>query len=155
MASFLRVWRALGPRLPSVALVALGLAALYGASSLSFGTLREPDSGFFPKLICVALIVFAGASFATPVGPSPVDDAPEPRGALRVWVVVVALVAYALALVPVGFLLCTAALIVLLLKGMGAVPWLPSLAFAVTGAAACYGLFTRLGVPLPAGVLGF
>lgn len=155
MASFLSAWRTLGPRLPSAALVALGLAALYKASNLPFGTVREPDSGFFPSLICIALIVFAGVSLATFEAPSPAEGTPEPRGPVRVWVVVAALAAYALALVPVGFLLCTAALIVLLLKGMGAVPWLLSLALAATAAAACYGLFTRLGVPLPAGILGF
>ena len=141
--------------MPSAALVALGLAALYKGSSLPFGTVREPDSGFYPSLICVALIVFAAVSFASAEAPSPPEDAPHPRGTLRVWVVVVALGAYVWALVPVGFLLCTAALIFILLRGMGAVAWLPSLVLAVLGAAACYGLFTRLGVPLPAGILGF
>ena len=148
-------WRALSRQLPSAALVAFGLAALYKASSLPFGTVREPGSGFYPSLICVALIVFAAVSFALPEPPSPLQDTAAPRGALRVWIVVAALAAYAWALVAVGFLLCTAALIVLLLRGYGEVSWRASVSAAVLAAVACHGLFTRLGVPLPAGILGF
>jgi len=155
VASLLSARRALGRRLPSATLVVLGLAALYKASSLPFGTVRAPDSGFFPTLICIALIVFAGASLAGPEAAPASEGTPEPRGALRVWVLLAALVLYAWALTPVGFLLCTTALIVLLLRGLGDVAWLPSIACAAIASAACFGLFTRLGVPLPAGLLGF
>lgn len=148
-------WRGLGRRLPSAALVLLGLAALYNASSLSFGSLRQPDSGFYPTLVCVALIVLGVVSLATREPAAAPEPVPEPRGTLRVWLVVAALATYALALKPVGFLICTAALVVLLLKGMGGVPWRGSAVSAVLAAVACYGLFTRLGVPLPAGMLGF
>ena len=148
-------WRAFGRRLPSAALVVLGLAALYSASSLPFGTVRQPDSGFFPSLICVALIVFAAASFANPEASSQLEYTPDPRGTRRVWLVVAALAAYAWALTPVGFLLCTAALLVFLLRGIGRVSWTASAAAAAIGSIGCYGAFTRLGMPLPAGVLGF
>lgn len=148
-------WRSLAPRLPSAALCLLGLAALYKASSLPFGTVRQPDSGFFPTLACVVLIVFAGASCASADHPPSTESASQPNGALRLWAVVVALALYAWAFVAVGFLLCTAALILLLLRGVGNVPLARSALVAVVAATVCYGLFTRLGVPLPAGILGF
>jgi hypothetical protein len=148
-------WRWLAPRVPAAALMALGLAALYKASSLPFGTVREPDSGFYPILICIALVAFAGISFASPEQARPSEGDSHPRGSLRVWGIVVAMVLYVWALGAVGFLLCTAALVVLLLRGMGALPWLHSVVAAVVAAAACYALFTRLGVPLPAGILSF
>jgi hypothetical protein len=148
-------WRRLAPRLPSAALLALGLAALYKASSLPFGTVREPDSGFYPILICTALAAFAGVSFASPERPWKGESDSHPRGSLRVWGVVVAMLLYVWALGAVGFLLCTAALVLLLLRGIGALPWLHSVVAAVVAAAACYALFTRLGVPLPAGMLSF
>lgn len=148
-------WRSLAPRIPSTALCLLGFAALYKASSLPFGTVRQPDSGFFPVLTCIVLIVFAGISCAYP-GDSPSgESAARPHGALRVWAVVLAVAVYAWAFVAVGFVVCTAALIVLLLRGIGNVPLLQSAVVAVVAASACYGLFTRLGVPLPAGILGF
>jgi putative tricarboxylic transport membrane protein len=142
-------------RLPAAALIGLGLAALYHASSLPFGTVRQPDSGFYPTLVCVALIVFGGLALADPAQPSGRGEASASGGHARVWLVAAALAAYAWAITPVGFLLCTAALIVLLLRGIGGVSWLTSLAAAAIGSTACYGLFTQLGMPLPAGLLGF
>ena len=148
-------WRSLSRRLPSAALALLGVAGLYKASSLAFGSVRQPDSGFYPTLVCVALIVLGTASLATREPADAPETEPEPHGTLRVWLVVAALAVYALALKPVGFLTCTVALLLLLLKGMGGVPWRGSVVSAVLGTLACYGLFTRLGVPLPAGILGF
>ncbi|MGH8698411.1 MAG: tripartite tricarboxylate transporter TctB family protein [Burkholderiales bacterium] len=138
-------------RLPAAALIGVGLAALYAASDLSFGTVRQPGSGFFPTLVCVALIVFGGLALADPARALP---APGSGGEARIWLVVAALAAYGWALAPVGFLPCTMALLLLLLRGIGGVSWPISLAAAAVGAIACYGLFTRLGMPLPAGVLG-
>ena len=141
-------------RLPAAALVGLGLAALYEASHLPFGTMRQPDSGFYPILVCVALTVFGVCSVAEAPPPSE-EVATDSGGQARVWLVIVALAVYAWALVPVGFLLCTAALLVLLLRGIGRVPWAAAVASAALASIACYGLFTRLGLPLPAGLLGF
>lgn len=141
-------------RLPAAVLIGLGLAALYHASSLPFGTVRQPDSGFYPTLVCVALIAFGGLALLDPARPSP-DEASASGGHARVWLVVAALAAYAWAITPVGFLPCTAALLVLLLRGIGGVSWPITLTAAAVGSAACYALFTQLGMPLPAGVLGF
>ena len=154
MASEVTGWRALVPRLPSLALIALGVAALYEASSLTLGTARQPDSGFYPTLICVLIIVFGILALADPPPPRREQAAGGARAHGRVWLVVVALVAYALALTPVGFVLCTAALLVLLLRGIGGISWVGSLVSAVVGSVACYGAFIKLGLPLPAGVLG-
>jgi putative tricarboxylic transport membrane protein len=142
-------------RLPGAVLVGVGLAALYAASSLSFGTVRQPGSGFFPTLTCFALIVFGAMAFAHPANPEPHSQAVDPRGQARVWLVVVALAAYTWALAPVGFLGCTVVLLLLLLRGIGRASWPVSLSAAVIGSTACYSLFTRLGMPLPAGVFGF
>jgi hypothetical protein len=157
VASFLKAWRALAPRLPSAAFMALGLAALYNASSLPFGTARQPGSGFFPILTCVALVVFAAVSLAAGKSTLPAEDAAQSRGAgaARVWLVVFALAAYAGALVPAGFVLCTAALLLLLLRGIGAASWTVSATLALIGSIGSYWAFVKLGLPLPAGLLGF
>jgi putative tricarboxylic transport membrane protein len=142
----------LGPRLPAAALAAFGLAALYKASALPFGSASQPGSGFFPTLIGVALVVFGAVScFAAPAKRE-AAEAPA-RGEAAVWLVSIALLAYALALPRVGFVPCTAAIILLLLRGIGGVSWLASLIAAIAAAVACYLLFTRLGVALPPGVL--
>lgn len=141
-------------RLPALALIGLGLAALIEASGLSFGTLRQPGSGFYPTLVCVTLIAFGALSLGA-AAPASSSSAAEAGGHARVWLVVVALAVYVWVLIPVGFLLCTVVLLMFLLRGIGGVSWLGSTAAAALGAVACYALFTRLGMPLPAGLLGF
>jgi hypothetical protein len=149
-------WHALAPRLPAAALLALGLATLIKALKLPFGSIGAPDSGFYPSVVCVALVAFAALSLAIAEAP-PSGDAdvmPEPHAAVRVWTVIAALALYGLALAHVGFIACTAALLVLLLR-LGRVAWPVSLALAAVSTLVCYGLFTRLGVPLPPGLLSF
>jgi len=142
-------------RYTAAALVALGLAALYEASDLPFGTARQPDSGFFPISVAVALILLA--ALATAEGPPPprIEETPETGGTARIWVVIVALAVYAGVIAPIGFIVSTAALLVLLLRGIGRVSWTAAATGAVLASVGCYWLFTRLGLPLPAGILGF
>ena len=130
----------------------VGLAALYEASSLAFGTLRQPGSGFYPTLVSIALILLGGLALGDK---RPPRREPGASGAhTRVWLVVFALAVYAWALVPVGFILCTVALLVLLLR-LGQVSWVASATVAGVGAIGCYGAFMQLGLALPAGVLAF
>lgn len=142
-------------RLVCAALIGVGLAALYGASNLSFGTARQPDSGFFPISVTVALILFAAIAIADGPPPPRGEATAETGGNARIWAVIVALAVYAGLITPVGFIVSTAALLVLLLRGIGRVSWAASAAGAVLGSVGCYWLFTRLGMPLPAGILGF
>ena len=83
------------------------------------------------------------------------SDTAERAGIVRVVVLIAALAAYAWLLPRVGFIVCTIALLVLMLRGLGRVGWLWTSVSAVTGTVACYVLFTRLGLPLPDGLLGF
>lgn len=142
-------------RVASAALIGLGLAALYEASSLPFGTARQPDSGLFPVSVTVALILFAAIAIADGPPPPRGEATAETGGNARIWAVIVALAVYAGLITPVGFIVSTAALLVLLLRGIGRVSWAASAAGAVLGSVGCYWLFTRLGMPLPAGILGF
>lgn len=148
-------WRWVAPRLPTLALIAVGLAGLYVASGLEFGTPSAPGSGFFPTIVCLLIATFGAAALAGPEEPAANAEAGESGGRARIWIVVAALAAYTWALEPVGFLLTTTALLVLLLRGIGGVRWAVSAPAAVIGAATCFWGFTRLGVPLPSGVLAF
>ena len=139
----------------AVALIGLGLAALYAASNLPFGTARQPDSAFFPVLVSTGLVLFAVLVLANGAQ-SAVDEAEsESAEHARIWAVIVALAAYAGLINTAGFIVCTAALLLLLLRGIGRLSWVAALASAALASVGCYGLFTRLGMPLPAGILGF
>lgn len=135
------------------ALIGAGLFALYAGTGLPFGNLREPGAGFFPVVIAVALILFA--AFALSSRTLEADKAQaEPGSVARVSILTAMIAAYAWLLPTVGFILCTVGLLVVLLR-LGNVGWAPTIISATGGAAACYLLFTRLGMPLPSGLLGF
>ena len=144
----------LGEALFGASLLAVGFFALYKASALPAGSLREPDSGLFPLAIAVVLAVFAALSLRTLRRPGPPHTA-ERAGVVRVVVLIASLGAYAWLLPRTGFLLCTVVLLALVLRGLGRAGWMVTALASVVGALACYYFFTRLGLPLPAGYWGF
>ena len=143
-----------GERIFGAALGAVGLFALYQGTSLPLGSLSEPDAGFFPVVVAIALILFAllalkGRAFEVDRPP------PDPGGAARVAVLIGSLGIYGWLLPLAGFVPCTIVLLGILLRGLGDVSWSATIVCAVTAAVGCYFLFTRLGLPLPSGALGF
>ncbi|CAN5541111.1 hypothetical protein BH09PSE5_BH09PSE5_32130 [soil metagenome] len=160
-----RVPYGLRRRLPTLGMMAIGFGALDLAIRLPFGNIGQPDSGFFPVVVSSLFIVFCALSLLDPLKEAPTvgtDDiagaagpAEEPDGALRIWLTIGVLALYAAALNAVGFLVCTTALLVFLLRWIGDLAWGRSLAVAVLGSIGCYLAFTRLGLPLPPGVLPF
>lgn len=143
-------------RIPALLLLGLGLAALWRTLQLlPLGTISKPDSGFFPALVSVLLIVFAAVAFTDAARTPSDDDAGAAGGEFRVWLVITALAVYGWALPPVGFVVCTAGLLVFLLRGIGRTSWVAALSGAAVASVACYLAFKRLGLPLPAGLLSF
>jgi putative tricarboxylic transport membrane protein len=137
-------------RVACALLVLLGVAAVYSASRLAFGSARAPETGFFPTLVALVLVLFSGLALAErPDNPAPL----ERGGSARVWIVTGATAACAALIQPAGFLVSTAALLLLLLRGIGRLSWTASVAMALGASIATYELFTRLGMPLPAGFL--
>ena len=116
--------------------------------------LSEPDSGLFPVAIAVVLVLFAALSLGGRDRPPGAATA-ERAGIIRVLVLIAALCAYAWFLPRAGFLICTVVLLAVVLRGLGRFGWTGTAVSAVAGAAGCYVLFTRWGLPLPAGVFGF
>jgi putative tricarboxylic transport membrane protein len=144
----------LGERLFGAFLLGVGLYAIYKASALPFGSLREPDAGLFPVSIAVLLTLLAASSLATRRYAGDAVPA-EHAGIVRLLVLIASIVAYAWLLPRIGFLLCTIALLVIMLRVLGRVGWWGTGISALVGSVGCYLLFTRLGLPLPAGWIGF
>ncbi|MBI2297225.1 MAG: tripartite tricarboxylate transporter TctB family protein [Betaproteobacteria bacterium] len=138
--------------------VLLLFAAAVGweAWKLPFGTINAPDSGFFPLSLAVALALLSALIvLATWLSGSRATTPPSWQGGNRVALLVVALVAYVAVLNPLGYLLATALVMLLYLRGLERVRWRVSLTVAVVSVVASDLLFRRLGVPLPAGILPF
>jgi len=154
-----------GGRVFGAALTAIGLVALFAGRDLPFGTLREPGAGFFPLTVATALMLFAVLSM---IGGDPVAEEPSSlheteyqtehkteRTAVRVWMLAGLLALYAWLLPHAGFVLCTTVLLATVLGGLGSVRWMRAIVIAAVAAAGCWFLFTRLGMPLPRGLLAF
>ncbi|MGH8700598.1 MAG: tripartite tricarboxylate transporter TctB family protein [Burkholderiales bacterium] len=148
-------WGAGPGRYAAAALIGLGLAALYEASGLPFGTLRQPGTGFFPILVAAAVVVFAALAFAERPKPQRGEETVEAGGEARVWAVIAGLAIYAGLVKAAGFIICTAALLFLLLRVIGRASWAGTAIGVVSGSIGCYWAFTRLGLPLPDGIFGF
>lgn len=142
-------------RYAAAPLITLGLAALYGATDLQFGTARQPGTGFFPVLVAVAVVVFAALAIAERPEPQGGEDSVEAGGQARVWAVIAALAVYAGLVKAAGFIICTALLLFVLLRLIGRASWAGTAIGVLSGSIGCYWVFTRLGLPLPAGLFGF
>lgn len=141
-------------RLSGSVLMVVAAVALVDAYNLPFGSLRHPDSGFFPKSLSVLLFVFALAivvsSFLKNVEPAEFSS--------RSWLVAIAaaaFIAYALVLPVAGFVLSTIAIMLLVMRGLGGMKWTQAVLIAVLSVGLSYAGFLQLGVPLPRGPLPF
>lgn len=145
----------------AVAAVLLALAGyvFLAANTLPFGTVRVPQTAFFPKILAVLLGIFsllllARALAGTEAAPRGVEKI-ETEGWIRIGVTLATLAAFALALDRLGFLLTTSLLMILLLRAIEAQNWRKVVVVALATALISYAIFSwLLGVPLPAGVLG-
>ena len=142
--------------LSGFALLLVAVFAWAAAWPLPFGTLHQPGAGFFPKNLAVLVGVLA-ATLLVRGAVVPAASArglwPERRGLLRVALMLAALLGYVCILEPLGYVLTTAGLFVVLLRWVGRQSWPVTAAVAILAAGGSYLLFARwLLVSLPAGL---
>jgi putative tricarboxylic transport membrane protein len=150
-------------RMRSHILVAVILLVLAGyiflaAGDLPFGTLRVPQSAFFPKILAALLttlsllmLIRPAAALRTAEDASAIDAG----GWRRIGVTLVAMAGFVLVLEPLGFLLAAFLSMIALLRAVEAQSWRRIIVIAAAAALVSHLVFARfLGVPLPAGVLG-
>ena len=139
-------------RISGAVLAIAGAFFLLASSHLPFGTLSAPDSGFFPRSLAAALllagIVIVARAFNVSLA---ILDFSK-----RSWGVVMAiamLFLYGALLERLGFLICTTAVLFVLMKFYGGLGWKLSALIAIPSVVATYLGFLELGVALPAGIL--
>ena len=143
--------------LAAVLLLALAGYIFLAAGELPFGTLRVPQSAFFPKILAVLLAILSLLMLIRPVGAvgKAEVNAIDASGWRRIGITLAAMAGFALVLEPLGFLLAAFLLMVALLRAVEAQSWRRIIVIAAAAALISYLIFARfLGVPLPAGVLG-
>lgn len=138
-------------RVLGLVLVALGLAAVWGAQSLEVRFLGDPVGPKPFPTIAGTVLAFCGLLVALRPGPPAAWPAPARLGAIAA--AAAALVLYAVLMRPLGFVLATALAVTVSALVFGARAALAPL-FGLGIGAALYVLFDRaLEIPLPKGLL--
>jgi putative tricarboxylic transport membrane protein len=144
----------------AVSLVLFGWAAflLIQSRHLSFGSMRVPQTGFFPTVLAILLLILAAILFGQGFVGAESGRGPDKilaEGWSRIGLTLAAMIAFALVLESLGFLLSTFFLMILLLRAIESQRWSKVVVVAVVTAIASYAIFGWiLGIPLPNGVLG-
>ena len=144
----------------AVSLVLFGWAAflLIQSRHLSFGSMRVPQTGFFPTVLAILLLILAAVLFGQGLVGAQSGRGPDkilPEGWSRIGLTLAAMIAFALVLESLGFLLSTFFLMILLLRAIESQRWSKVVVVAVLTAIASYAIFGWiLGIPLPGGLLG-
>ena len=143
----------------ALALASLSTFLLFEAGRFNFGTLRVPQTGFFPKTLVILLLLLSLVLLVQALRQKETERGSQKIAAdgwSRIAATLATMIGFALVLERLGFLLSTFLLMMLLLRAIEAPRWPKVFMVALVTALASYGLFAwLLGVPLPAGVLGF
>lgn len=139
-------------------LISLAVFVVLESRRLSFGSLRVPQTGFFPTILATLLAAFAAVlllqAWRTADAPGDTERL-EPRGWMRIGVALAAMATFALALESAGFFLTTFLLMALLLRAIETQKWSKVITIALATALVSYTIFgLLLGIPLPTGFLG-
>jgi putative tricarboxylic transport membrane protein len=147
----------------------LAVGLVYGIMALNMprGRLSYPGPGLFPTIIGVFLVATALGCLLQEILPrkrgegpsaSPLPDrdsaAPLRRNVQKTFQLMALMIGYALALKPLGFLVCIGIFLVVAIRIFGYRRWVPVLTMAAVIAAISYITFVLwLKVPLPLGIL--
>lgn len=144
----------------AISLILIGLAGfiLLQSRNLAFGSLRAPQTAFFPTTLATLLLIFSVMLLAQTLLGGEIRRGPGnivAEGWVRIGATLATMVGFALALERLGFLLTTFLLMVLLLRAIESQRWPKVVAIALITTLSSYAIFGwLLGIPLPGGVLG-
>jgi hypothetical protein len=147
-------------RVSSLFWLVLGATAAYGGFELGLGSGVEPGSGFltFVAGVFVALmaaILFIQSFRANARDQARVADLWHGVKWHRAIAIVILIIAFILVFETVGFLICSFALLVIIMRCLEGLPWKTALLVPAITVLVTYVLFTTiLKTSLPAGVFG-
>lgn len=149
--------------LPIVSFCFLVLGGVYLAGSLDLpmGSAARPGAGLFPFLVGIALVALSSPLFIRSLRLKETQQEktePFPRGKdrQRVMAVAAALFFFVVLLKPLGYIICSIALMGATLRLLGLRSWAKIVLTSIFTAAISYYLFfSILGVPLPPGIFSF
>jgi putative tricarboxylic transport membrane protein len=135
--------------------LAFGIVILTQSLKLPFGSISQPESGFFPTIISVLLMTFSllvlGISFSR--GHREVIDFGHSYHMIGITIVTIVL--YAFFIDDLGYLICTFLAGIILMKWIQRRSWQAAVIFSALYSGISYFGFQAIGVLLPRGILFF
>lgn len=141
----------------AIALLALGFFGVIKGLQLPLGTFRAPDTAFFPVVLSSLLILLSLILLGRSLRVRRIEQGGVHFGERwkRLIVVVPAFVAYFFLLEPIGYVLTTVAMIILVAKLVNC-SWKEAVAISIVCTVVTYILIVRyLNGPLPKGIIPF
>jgi putative tricarboxylic transport membrane protein len=143
-------------RLGPLLVLAVGVAALFGAVGLSLGELTQPGPGLWPFIVATLL---TGTALVLLALDDPDDYEAWTRGSARIVGGAAVLAVFVVAFEAIGFVLPAFLMLLLWLRVFARESWQWSLGLALAGSVGFFVLFDQvLGVPFPddvvAGLVG-
>lgn len=143
----------------ALAFLAIGLISLYQIHGISLGTLSAPGPAFFPFYLSIIIVALSLILFLKSIRLKSIE-----KGELIVigtrWMklplVIAGLVIYVYILKPLGYMVTTFLMLILLLKIVEEHTWKATLIISIPCIAISYIIFAKyLGIPLPRGIIPF
>jgi putative tricarboxylic transport membrane protein len=135
----------------------LGGVYLLGSLELAQGTVAQPGTGFYPRVVGVVMIGLSLYQLLRALTQKEMKaDQGEPflggKDRQRIWMLVATLILFTVLLRWLGYLVCSSALVGILLPLLGMKSWVKIVAVTLLTASISYYFFSYLlGVPLPRG----
>ena len=137
--------------------LALGIFVIWSGLKLKLGTINDPGSGYVLFYTGILMCVFAGSiiiSAITEGGPTLASRWENVRWS-KPLLLIACLVAFSIALEPLGFLLSSIPLMLLLLRLIDPVRWTLAIPIAVLAPSGMWWVLKRLLlIQLPSGMFG-
>ena len=141
-------------RIVGIIIFLIGAGIFWQGKRLWMGTLRGPGPGFFPNIVSVLMMILA-LFLIIPKGKEGSERGFFTLNAtIRIAIILAALVAYSMALEPLGFMATSFLLMTCLFRVYGNLRWPLAVLYGFIGVVASYLLFeVALEGNLPKGVI--
>lgn len=136
----------------------LGIAYLVESLKLPIGTTSAPAAGFYPLSVGIFLVFLASSLLVLQkrkTEDKEIEAFPKGKERIRVIAVSIALILFVILLKPLGYILSSFGLLIIILRILGLRSWSKILLISIFASIISHYIFEKiLAIPFPPGILG-
>lgn len=136
----------------------IGAAYFVESLRLPLGTKAAPAAGFYPLIVGTLFIVLILTLLISTAkkGDKEIEAFPEGKNRIRVIAVSIILIFFVILLKPLGYIVSSLGLLILILKILGLKSWWKIFLISIITSVISYYIFEKiLAIPFPPGILEF